>query len=195
MPKNRDEKLNRSAGEFSLEEILAEYGDGGKVVPFPAARPAPQEVPVEPEHDTPDEPEEAPPPLPRRNKEPKREEKVVDFPAEDAGEEPDEPSPLKKGIDKLLKRADDYAEHMFEEEGLENDADIRRAEQYLPGVDAEEEERPLRQRRPRRTLPPAPDLPPQELYRRYNRGLSFLRLRAILVFLLSLPLLYLTLAP
>ncbi len=173
MPKDRDEKLNRGSGEFSLEEILAEYGDGGKVVPFPTARTVPPEkAPAEPAEE-----ENTHPSLP------------------DEGDEGETFSPLRKGLDKLLQKADDYAEHMFEEEGAEHDEDVRTAEKYLPGVDVEEEEAPLRMRKPRREPPTAPDLPPQELYRRYNRGLSFLRLRAILVLLLSLPLLGLTLAP
>lgn len=193
MPKDRDEKLNQDSGEFSLEEILVEYGGGGKVVPFPGVRKDPEpELPPQP----PPEPEEAPPlpPKAERGKQKRAGEKVVDLPV-GGGEEDAPASPLQLGIEKLRKKADDYAEHMFEEEGVEDDEDVRRAEKYLPGVDAEDEEAPLHVRRPRRAPPPAPDLPPQELYRRYNRGLSFLRFRAILVFLLTLPLLYLTLAP
>ena len=84
---------------------------------------------------------------------------------------------------------------MFEEEGIENDEEVRRAEQYLPGVDREEERPPFRIRPPRRVIPPAPDTPPAELFKRYGRGLRFLRMRTTMVLLLSLPLLYLTLAP
>ena len=52
MPKDRDEKRNREPDEFSLEEILAEYGDGGKVVPFPHNRSAkPEEAPPPPEEE------------------------------------------------------------------------------------------------------------------------------------------------
>ncbi len=198
MSRDRDEQQNTRGGDFSLEEILAEYGDGGKVVPFPHAH-GTAVLPEEPEEspggeDTQETGESALPPPPQA-KTGGSAERVVDFPAEHPEEEPPAPSPLKKGIDKLLKKADAYAEHMFEEEGVENDADVRTAEKYLPGVDAEEDAVPLRQRRPRRVPAPAPDLPPQELYRRYNRGLSFLRLRAILVLVLALPLLYLTLAP
>ena len=64
-----------------------------------------------------------------------------------------------------------------DEEGVEDDEDVRKAEKYLPGVDSEDVDAPMRRRRPRRALPPAPDLPPADLYKRYNRGLSFLRLR------------------
>lgn len=205
MSKDRDDELNREgSGEFSLEEILVEYGGDGKVVPFPGARKTPE--PEKPREAKPKEqvsPEPAaepgedplPPPRAEPQKRKKAKEKVVDFPGDD-GEEGGEPaSPFQLGLEKLRKKADDYAEHMFEEEGVEDDEDVRRAEKYLPGVDAEDEDAPLRVRRPRASPPPAPDLPPQELYRRYNRGLSFLRFRAILVFMLALPLLYLTLAP
>ena len=204
MPKDRDDELNkRGSGDFSLEEILVEYGEDRKVVPFPGAarvsEPEPSEDVDEPE----EEPEEEPAPPPRTEKPKKKpsREKVVDFPGTDEDEDfVDEPtSPLQLGIEKLRKKADEYAEHMFEEEGVEDDEDVQRAEKYLPGVDHEEEpdedEAPLRRRKPRRAPVSAPDLPPQELYRRYNKGLSFLRFRAILVFLLALPLLYLTLAP
>ncbi len=178
MPKDRDEKRNREPDEFSLEEILAEYGDGGKVVPFPHNRSA--------------KPEEAPPPPEEERA--ASEEGGPDVRGDGPPEEAEASSPLKKGLDKLLKKADDYAEHMFEEEGAEHDADVRTAEKYLPGVDAEEAS-PLRERRPRPAPAPAPDLPPQELYRRYHKGLSFLRLRSILVLLLAIPLLAMTLAP
>ncbi len=189
MPKDRDEKLNQTSGGFSLEEIMAEYGGSGKVVPFPVVRKDPAPPPV------PEEPPEADPPPPPKETRGKRERaggKVVELAAE---EEDPGPSPLQLGIERLRKKADDYAEHMFEEEGAEDDEDVRLAEKYLPGVDVEDEDAPLRVRRPRPAPPPAPDLPAQELYRRYNRGLGFLRFRAILVFLLALPLLYLTLAP
>ena len=139
-----------------------------------------------------------PRPTPSEGKAP--DEKVVDFPGEEETasappDGPEEESPLQAGINKLRRKADDYAEHMFEEEGVEDDEDVRKAEKYLPGVDSEDVDAPMRRRRSRRALPPAPDLPPADLYKRYNRGLSFLRLRGVLVLLLALPLLYLTLAP
>ena len=84
---------------------------------------------------------------------------------------------------------------MFEEEGTEESPEVRRAERYIPGVDEEEPEEDRPPRRKRRPPPAAPDLPPQELFRRYNKGLGLLKLRTVLVFLLCLPLLYLTAAP
>lgn len=64
---------------------------------------------------------------------------MLDFPEEAAG--PEE-SPLTQGINRLLKKADDYAEHMFEEEGMEDDTAVRRAEEFIPGTDEEEEPSP-----------------------------------------------------
>jgi len=113
--------------------------------------------------------------------------KVLEFPAQ----EPE--SPVAAGIDRLRKAADEFAGHMYEEEGAENAQSVRRAEKLIPGVDEEEPLQP--RRKPRRKRPPAPDLPPGELAKRYARGLKGLRLRLVLVFLLLLPLGYLTLRP
>ena len=140
--------------------------------------------------------EKAPPPkqepTPQKpSKAPPVEDNVLDFPEEAAG--PEE-SPLTQGINRLLKKADDYAEHMFEEEGMEDDTAVRRAEEFIPGTDEEEEPSPRRrERKPRKEPPPAPDLPPADLAKRYGKGLKGMRLRATLVLLLFLPALYLTL--
>ncbi|MEG1878716.1 MAG: hypothetical protein RR211_03695 [Pseudoflavonifractor sp.] len=168
MAKDRDDELNMGMPgpeeELSAEEILDEY----------RAATSPKILNF-PDASEPEAPGENPP------------ENLLNFPAA-------EESPLAAGIGMLKRKSEEYAQHMFEEEGVEDDEEVKRAEKYVPGVDAEDEDAPLRQRRPRRVIPTAPDLPPQELYRRYNRGLSFLRFRAILVFLLALPLLYVTLA-
>lgn len=208
MAKNRDDNFK---DEFSLEDILAEYGGGGKVVPFPSAPPPPSPVegglsdpPPAPTPKAPKVPDVPPPPEAPTKADavptPTKAEKILDFPGDgDEDEDPlDRTSPLQLGLEKLRQKADEFSEHMFEEEGVEDEAYVRQAEKYLPGVDREEEpeeDAPLRTRRPRRERAPAPDLPPQDLYRRYHKGLAFLRFRAILVFLLALPLLYLTLAP
>lgn len=147
-----------------------------------ATRPPPVEkaAPPKPES-TPQKPSKAPP----------AEDNVLDFPEEAAG--PEE-SALTQGINRLLKKADDYAEHMFEEEGVEDDTAVRRAEEFIPGTDEEEEPSSRRrERKPRREPPPAPDLPPADLAKRYGKGLKGLRLRSTLVLLLFLPALYLTL--
>ena len=247
MAKDRDDELNSGQSdqqEFSLEEILAEYGGSRKkklgedTIPFPvvpqtprkpgSGRPAgklvafpggetPAPAPA-PEKRTEKKltPEKAPPkepagrdgtgsdgagarPVGRRlrqpdteREEPPKEEltNVVDFPGESG---PATDNPIAEKLNRLIQKADDYAQHMFEEEGAEKDEQVRRAERYIPGTDQEEEDRPRRERRPRRAPPPAPDLPPSTLFRRYGKGLKLLRLRTVLVFLLALPLLYLTL--
>lgn len=96
------------------------------------------------------------------------------------------------GLDKLRRRADEFAGHMYENEGIEDDEGLRRAEELIPGVD--EEEPPAPARKHRRALPPAPDIPPADLARRYAKGLKAMRVRITLLFFLLLPLLYLTLA-
>ena len=213
MAKDRDDELNKGApggDEFSLESILAEFGGGQKkkkvdedTIPFPVIpqsqrqsaagkkpgrvltfpeggsdeiRPRPARPPAEPA------PEPPPKPAPPDN--------VLDFPEEAMGQDE---SPLTQGINRLLQKADDYAEHMFEEEDLENDTAVRRAEEFIPGTDEEEPPPRRRERKPRREPPPAPDLPPADLARRYSRGLKGLKVRSVLVFLLFLPALYLTL--
>ena len=192
------------SGPFSLDDILAEYSDhsrpptvvpvsGGakpeagrddKVVPFPGGRTAVKEPPPAPEPPEP-EPEEEPeedeaPPEPEEDGD-----KVVDFPEEE--------NPISALLHSLSRKADDYAEHMFEDEDLPTSPETRRIESLVPGVDQEEDER--RERRPRRQDPPAPDLSPQELARRYGKGLGWLQVRVYLVLVLFLPALYLVLEP
>lgn len=150
----------------------------GKVTAFP--KPAPKIVR-----------EEAPPPLPPEPEpEPEPEEKVLEFP-------PQEPeNPVAAGIDHLRRKADQFADHMYEEEGAESTKSVRRAEKLIPGVDEEEPSTPpVRERKPKKKLPPPPDLSPADLAKRYSKGLKSLRLRCALVFLLALATLYLTAAP
>lgn len=216
MAKDRDDELNKGTSggeEFSLEEILAEFGgaprrSGGKdkedTIPFPivpkspgshSARPAGGSRVVDfpsgrsqrsADRRPPPERRPAPPPPPPSEPE---EEKVVDFPGEEG---PADDNPIAEGLNRLVRKADDYAAHMFEEEGKEHEASVRRAEAYIPGTD-EEEPAPRRERRPRRQPPPAPDLPAGDLARRYGKGLKSLGVRAVLALLLFLPALYLSL--
>ena len=253
MPKDREE-LN--SGQFTLEEILAEYGVGPGITPAPGEKGEPlpgadvpepdmtpplrEETGKAPAEERPDR--EDAPQIPqeertarrnvRRREEPARE-KAQEAPEterparrglrrreepvrEKAQEPPEEEkkSPGNPGREKVLsfpgggeegqtlfsrkvsalrRRADEYAEHMFEQEGIESDPEVRRAEKYIPGVDREEPAESGEAPRRRRTDPPAPDRPAEELYHRYGRGLKFLRLRTLLVLLLSLPMLYVTL--
>ena len=216
MAKDRDDELNKGTSggeEFSLEEILAEFGgaprrSGGKdkedTIPFPIVPKSPGSHSARPAGgsrvvDFPSGRGEAPagrrPPPERRPAPPSppppepEEEKVVDFPGEEG---PADDNPIAEGLNRLVRKADDYAAHMFEEEGKEHEASVRRAEAYIPGTD-EEAPSPRRERRPRRQPPPAPDLPAGDLARRYGKGLKSLGVRAVLALLLFLPALYLSL--
>jgi hypothetical protein len=170
MVKNRD-KLNHtpSGGEdnvFSLEEILAEYSsetdeETGDRIP----------IPVKP----PEEPEDA---LDGQS------EKVIRFPS---GPQDAESSPLADGLRKLREAEDEYAGRMFEEEA--RDPEELLAEELIPGTDEEQAPVLRRERRPCRAPERAPDLPPDELSRRLGDGLGSLKLRSVLVFLLSFLLL------
>ena len=219
MTKDRDDERNTDVPgeeEFSLEEILAEFGGGtrrrekedtipfpivprtragqpsgrvkGQVVDFPEpeARRAAQHSRTE-QAAPHDQSRQA---ASRSRTEQAERENVVEFP----GEEEHREGFLAQKLERLKQKADDYAAHMFEEEGRENDAEVRRAEAYIPGTD-EEREAPAgrRERKPRRQPPPAPDLPAAELARRYGKGLRSLKIRAGLAFLLLLPALYLSL--
>lgn len=103
--------------------------------------------------------------------------KVVEFPEEE--------SPLASFLKDISKKADDYADRMFEESEQMDPEEVRRLETLIPGTDQETEEDLRYVRRPRRQEPPPPDLPPQELARTYGKGLKGMRLRTVLVFLLA----------
>ena len=103
--------------------------------------------------------------------------KVVEFPEEE--------SPLASFLKDISKKADDYADRMFEESEQMDPEEVRRLETLIPGTDQETEEDLRYVRRPRRQEPPPPDLPPQELARTYGKGLKGLRVRSLLVFLLA----------
>ncbi len=150
--------------------------------PKPAPPPEPEEPAEEPEK--PEKVQEVPAEEPR----PPAEDKVLEFPA------PEPENPVAAGIDKLRRKADDFAGHMFEDEGKEADPSIRRAEKLIPGVDWEEPPAPTRERKPRRKLPPPPDVAPGELAKRYHKGLKAFRVRLVLGLFVVLALVYLALA-
>lgn len=222
MAKDRDEQLNQD--EFSLDSILAEFGTpaAGETAPvrdelgekdwFPTPpkteRPSVQESPTEAPPAQPvkgkgnvtqfpkappkivREAAPPPPPEPEPEVEPEPENNVLEFPT------PEPSNPVAAGIENLRKKADQFADHMFEEEGKEAAKAVRRAEKLIPGVDEEETPPPApRERKPRKRLPPPPDRPPAELAKMYARGLKGLHLRSILVLLLLPVSIYLTAAP
>ena len=101
---------------------------------------------------------------------------------------PEEESVLSAFLKDVTRKADHYADHMFQESEEMDQEEIHRLEKLIPGTDVEEdepEELPGRFRRPRRPEPPPPDTAPQELARQYGKGLKVMRLRVILVFLLA----------
>lgn len=193
---------------YDLDDILAEFSDkparpraiptdrssaqpepsapppprsGSNVVAFPggrAARPEKPEPPKAPAPSGEDEEEDAPPSP-----------QVISFPEEE--------SVLSAFIKDLGKKADDYADHMFEEDEATDPEEVRRLERLIPGTDREEpefEDEP-RYRRPKRQEPPPPDTPPAELAKQYGRGLKGLRMRSCLLFLLAALALFQVLAP
>lgn len=153
-----------------------------------------EEGPDDGDEDTGDEDEEpeehTPPPKEKPKKAPVTD-KVLEFPEDDT-------PPLQAGLRHLKEKADAFSQQMFAEEGTEVSEETIRFQKLIPGVDEEEREEedepPRRERRPRKPPEPPPDLPPADLAGRYGRGLGLLRLRAVLVALLCLPLLYLAFA-
>ena len=162
MSKDRDDERNTGMpGEetFSLEEILAEFGGGAakprwkedtipfpvtprsqRTAPSPAGPPGPGKVVSFPAGRR-EAPPPAPPPQPEPEEPPEDGDKVLEFPGEEG---PASDNPIAEGLNRLFQKADDYAGHMFEEEGKEDDEEVRRAEEYIPGTDEEEPEEPSR---------------------------------------------------
>ena len=104
--------------------------------------------------------------------------RVVDFPEEE--------SVLSAFLKDITRKADRYADQMFQESERMDPEEVRRLEELIPGTDQEAPpEPPGRIRRPRKPEPPPPDLPPQELARTYGKGLKGMRLRTVLVILLA----------
>ena len=195
-------------GPFTLDDILAEYRvkrepepeavprsiqsrmpkpEKDNVVLFPGARSVPPPEPPEraedeneqePEEETEAEGGSAPRDQEGEDEEPNG--RVVEFPEEE--------SVLSAFLKDVTRKADHYADHMFQESEEMDRKEIHRLEKLIPGTDVEEDEPeglPGRFRRPRRPEPPPPDTAPQELARQYGKGLKVMRLRVVLVFLLA----------
>ena len=163
--------------EYSVDDILAEYGSGkygkSKVVDFPERGKA-SAAPPEP----------GPDPVVFPVKE-------TSVPTEEEEEMAEiQPVSLLHGLaarlHTLMRRADHYADHMYDQ--AEPDEETLRAERYIPGVDREEvpEEKPRRQRRTARERAVCPDVPPAELAARYAQGLKVMRLRVMLAVVCAL---------
>lgn len=178
----------------------------GKVLAFPRRQAQPQEEPEEDEQsDQPEPPSDSDQPpqeeetddsqeedepeasQPQEEEEPPEEDDsgVVEFPQEE--------SLLSSLLKRLGRKADRYADEMFRESEEMDEEEIRRLEELIPGTD-QEEEPPQPQapsllyrllHRPRREEPMPPDTAPQQLARSFSKGLKGLRLRSILLFLLT----------
>ena len=178
----------------------------GKVVAFPGApRPPAQDEP-------PSQDEEEASPLPESpygepeaddgSAEDSYEEDISSDTADEADEEggpeapsaqvipfPEEESALSAFLKKMGSKADQYADSMFEEDEATDHEEVRRLERLIPGTDrekVEEEPAPPRWHRPKKVELPPPDTAPQKLAQRYAKGLAGLRVRSLLVFLLTL---------
>ena len=221
---NQDQELaqlrsmvdDADGSDFSLDDILAEYSVGktpeGIVSMSPEADEQddlllfadllPPPPPPEPEgsdteaEDTEDDKSEEEDPIPEPESDPHPQQDAPDQIRPEADNVllfPKKENPISSLLHDLSQKADDYAERMFEDEDMPSSPETRRMEELIPGVDVEES--PTRERRPRREDPPEEDLSPQELAQRYGKGLSNLRTRMLLSFLLLLPALYLLLEP
>ena len=154
---------------YSLEDILAEYGTRrstvrtavpvnspldqpeGKVLAFPR-RPAPMPQEKPEDSDAPEEPETASPPgqteqEPESSSQQEEEEQEASQEEEEnAGEDdsgvvefPPEESLLFSLLKRLGRKADRYADQMFQESEEMDEEDIRRLEELIPGTDQEDE--------------------------------------------------------
>ena len=172
----------------------------GKVLAFPRKSPPPPPQEDGEEDETPDDPQS-----PSAPEEPETDgEETEDDPSseEDASQEeeadgvvefPQEESLLSSLLKRLGRKADRYADEMFRESEEMDEEEIRRLEELIPGTD-QEDEPPQPQapsllyrllHRPRREEPMPPDTAPQQLARSFGKGLKGLRLRSVLIFLLT----------
>ena len=177
-----DEKDKKSRREYSVDEILAEYGSGRakgtKVLDFPERKTVPGQGASE---------------------EPARRFATAEK-GKPAAKKPAENQPIAKIVPDsvgrrigarfhtLLRRADNYADHMYDQ--AEPDEEARRAEKYTPGVDREKVPGETRPRFPwprltrQRELPP--DTAPGRLAADYAKGLRGQGVRVRVALLLGL---------
>lgn len=185
-----DEMKKPGGREYTVDEILAEYGSKGrgtaapekpakpkKVVDFPTGKLPP--IPPAPPGDGADEP------TIRLVKKPpvKKDKPIPEIVPEGVGRS------IGARLHTLLRRADHFADHMYDQSHPGEEA--LKAEKYTPGVDQEVlpgDSAPPRRPRLRlvkpRQLPP--DTPPAKLAAQYQKGLKAQGLRARLALLLAL---------
>ncbi len=200
-----DETKTPGGPEYTVDEILAEYGSKSKkaasepprgekarkVVDFPTGK-----LPTLPAGGG-DPPQPPPRGAKKPSAKPKAEEPMPEIVPENMGRA------IGAHLHTLLRRADNFADHMYDR--AEPDPEALKAEKYTPGVDKEdlpdEDAPPPRRSRLRlvkpRDLPP--DTPPAKLAAQYAKGLKgqgvrvrFALLSAVLAVLCSLDLPFLT---
>lgn len=206
---------------FSLDDILAEYGTRrstersavpvGLDLPWPEAKQSPRnkdnllQFPggnsgtdcPEPEEEEQAVPEDTQDAAPDREPQSPQEDDAPPAP-NDAGtvvQFPKEESVLSAFLKDLGRKADEYADHMFEEAEKTDPEEVRRLEELIPGTDREDDPPADEPRRNRRVEPPPPDSPPHELAKRFGRGLKHTRIRVVLLALLCIPALAQLLVP
>ena len=158
-----DQRDQKGRKEYSVDEILAEYGSGNygkskKVVEFPEGRSAP------PKNET-----DQPPIREIKKTTPKEDKPIPEIVPEGVGRT------IGAHLHTLLRRVDHYADHMYDQ--AEPDEATRRAEKYIPGVDREElPEEGKRAHRDKlrvvRQREAPPDTPPAKLAAQYQKGLK-----------------------
>ncbi len=197
--------------EYSVDEILAEFGSGkygraSKVVDFPPPDKRPKSAPdkvTAKRHDGQNtirfDPVRR---VPEAGEKPEGEKRRAEDGAgarEMAGakekrpaQEPDgeivdisPASPLRRlwaHLSVFSRRTDHYADHMYDQ--AEPDEEAKKAEKYIPGVDEEEVPEPgrrLKKPRPVRRMPP--DVEPAKLTKRCAKGLRGKKIRMALALL------------
>lgn len=179
-------------------------------VPTPQEEPEDSDAPEEPEtasspDQTEQEPESSSPQQEEEEQEASQEEEEEDAGEDDSGvvEFPPEESLLSSLLKRLGRKADRYADQMFQESEEMDEEEIRRLEELIPGTD-QEDEPPQPQtpsllyrllHRPRWEEPMPEDIAPQQLARTYGKGLKGLRLRSLAIFLLAAVAIFQLLVP
>ena len=182
-----DEMKKPGGREYTVDEILAEYGSKGqrspkpgqpsKVVDFPTEKLPP--MPSAPPQDSGDEPT-----IRLVKKPPKQEaQPIPEIVPEGVGRT------IGARLHTLLRRADHFADHMYDQ--AQPDEQARKAEKYTPGVDREvlpDSSAPPRRPRLRLVKPKQlpPDTPPAQLAAQYQKGLKAQAVRARFALLLAL---------
>ena len=178
-----DQKDKKGRREYTVEEILAEYGSGrsvgSKVVDFPERKDKPGQGASE-EHTLrfPTVMEGKP-----KARDPAEDKPIAEIVPEGVGRR------LGARLHTLMRKADHFADHMYDQ--AEPDEEARRVEKYTYGVDKEEAPEEVRPpRRPKLRLVRKKELPPDtspgRLAALYAKGLKGQTRRARLALLLGL---------